>query len=356
MLLEAMNSDIFRVNMDEDEDEELLISIAVVHSGFWGGGILLYECADGQYDLIGEADIGGWTWGTWGFDVFEVADHTGDGQPEVYVRRNDGIRIAGFEALAWDGADFTQLQWMVPWTEEPLGDIYANGMGFSDNDGDGVDEVSLYFHDDARERDFAYYDIYEIHDGMFTHHCQIYLGNEPFFFDPSVDYVIEVVEEADSIFRCGYDDRAEPLFQRVLDDASLEELFTGNLGELYERENLRAFSLYRLVLLNARRGDGDAAVEAYAQLREEYPTGEPGSTYADLAGAFWLAYEDSGDYEAACAALNDYAAPLITEVLEDDSRFAYGLYISSVAGQPGLQPDKLIRACPPEDPPLLTTQ
>jgi hypothetical protein len=348
MMLVAMGSEVFRANMDDDESDELLIDVSIVHTGFWGGGILLYDCINGAYELLGRADIEGWAWGDQGFTVFDIDDKTGDGQPEVYVQRNDGIRIAGYAALTWDGSEFLPLQWFTPFADDPLTENYSNGMGFSDLDEDGVVEASLYFHYDARERDYAYYDLYQIRNEAFHYLCQIYLGDEAFLGGPGYNFLIETLEEADSYFRCGYDDVAEPLFRQVLEDESLEEVPTGNFGDLRERGNLRAFSLYRLVLLYARQGDMDSAADAYAQIQEQFPVEVPGSQYTSMAEAFWLDYEQSADWEAACDTLAEYLEPTISAILEDDDRWTYALYLSSVAGYPGQRPNSLYRDCSAE--------
>jgi hypothetical protein len=51
-----------------------------------------------------------------------------------------------------------------------------------------------------------------------------------------------------------------------------------------------------------------------------------------MAEAFWLEYEQSADWEAACDALADYLEPTISAILEDDDRWAYALYTSTFAG------------------------
>jgi hypothetical protein len=66
-----------------------------------------------------------------------------------------------------------------------------------------------------------------------------------------------------------------------------------------------------------------------------------------MAEAFWLEYEQSADWEAACDALADYLEPTISAILEDDDRWAYALYTSTFAGYPGKQPNSLYRDCSP---------
>jgi hypothetical protein len=270
-------------------------------------------------------------------------------QPEILIRSDVGFSFNLYQVLFWDGEGFAAVMWETHYDDEPRSAMVATDFEARDLGADGIPEVQLIFGPDGSERAYAYVDVYQIRDEGFHFTCQIYKGEEPTFADPDALYAIEAVEEADSAFRCGYDNIAEVLLRQVVEDDSLAIFEFDAAPSFFERENLRAFSLYRLVLLNARRGDVDAAASAYEELQAEFPVEVPGSNYTSMAEAFWLEYEQSADWDAACHALADYLEPTVTAILEDETRFARALYLSPIAGYPGHRPNALIRACPDDD-------
>ena len=346
--LALMTSDVVAINMDADADEELVIAISVVHNASWNASVLLYDCVDGVYSLLGEERIDGRTYRLTGLRILEVADFSGNGQPEIYLQRDDGMRIKGHEVLVWDGTRFANLEWMLNGADDPQPAVFGHILSFPDLDGDGSVEARMSFQMDGRDRLFAYDEIYDLRDAGFDFRCQIYLGDEPTFPAGDTRMLIAVVEEADSTFNCGYDELAEALFRQVVTDESLRTFEFEGAAMFRERDNLRAFSLYRLVLIAGRRGDGEAVEQAYRELESMYPVEVPGSNYTSMAEAFWLEFRKAGDWDAACAAVNDYIEPYLAQIREMDpnERRRNGLYVSPYAGYPAHRPNSLYRGCP----------
>jgi len=61
------------------------------------------------------------------------------------------------------------------------------------------------------------------------------------------------------------------------------------------------------MIVHVRLGDVDQARADYDRLNTEYPAGEAGDDYRELAQIFWSNYDTSNDLSAACNAVNIFA-------------------------------------------------
>jgi hypothetical protein len=123
---------------------------------------------------------------------------------------------------------------------------------------------------------------------------------------------IHALLDGEAAARGGDWDLALDLYHRVvMDDALLDWA-----DPLSERANLTGYSMYRIVVAYASKGDqGDAKV-AYGILQNQYPDGSLGKAYAELATAFWDAYTPAGDLEVGCRAARAFAESHRAEILD----------------------------------------
>jgi tetratricopeptide (TPR) repeat protein len=77
--------------------------------------------------------------------------------------------------------------------------------------------------------------------------------------------------------------------------------------DLTEREYLSSYAYYRIMVLKVLQGETEQAKNTFQTLRAIFPAGKPGSTYTELAAAFWNTYETTQNIENACHAAINYA-------------------------------------------------
>jgi len=128
------------------------------------------------------------------------------------------------------------------------------------------------------------------------------------------DCLYHTVLDANNAFLAGTTDnfdQAEALYTKAATDS--------NLVACGQRENelseLQSFSLYRLALIAAYRGQADVAADLVSSIAGTYPE----SVYGAV-GTSWLeAYTQSNAIDAACAAVTTYAEanPAASEILAD---------------------------------------
>lgn len=124
------------------------------------------------------------------------------------------------------------------------------------------------------------------------------------------NYLYFRVLDANQALPEGEFERAATLYREAIDDPRLDTWMDES-----EREELAAFSRYRLSLSYLMMGEVALAEAA----REELQAVQPGNIYAQVATVLWDAYEAQGDLEAACQEVDDFAHlhPEAVEVLND---------------------------------------
>ncbi|MEZ4729245.1 MAG: LysM peptidoglycan-binding domain-containing protein [Caldilineaceae bacterium] len=128
------------------------------------------------------------------------------------------------------------------------------------------------------------------------------------------DCLYFAVLDANTAFLTGGEDnfeQAEALYTKAATDSSL----TACGQRENELAELQSFSLYRLALIAAYRGQPEVAADLIGSITSAYPAGS-----YDSVGQVWLdAYQTEYDIEAACVAVTTYAesTPEATAVLAD---------------------------------------
>ncbi len=126
-------------------------------------------------------------------------------------------------------------------------------------------------------------------------------------YDPSNYLYFKVLDANQALLKGDYGTAAK-LYQQAIENPNLEAW----MGE-YEREDLTAFSRYRLSLTYLVIGDADAA----KAVRDEMLKEQPDHIYAEVVTALWDAYLRDGDLRSACDEVRGFASehPATADVL-----------------------------------------
>lgn len=112
---------------------------------------------------------------------------------------------------------------------------------------------------------------------------------------------VQVIHQADAAFRQGNLLEAESLFRLAVNDTRLQN------WQNTDETNLRAYALYRLLLIYAD-WDDNRLQEVVSTLATAYPELPAAPVYATLADAFWNAYQSTANLNSACLAVLDIIA------------------------------------------------
>jgi hypothetical protein len=122
-----------------------------------------------------------------------------------------------------------------------------------------------------------------------------------------VEYRIHAVYEGDDAFNAGDYTTAIDWYSRVITDDSLKDWLTEiNYRNAHDRDTLRAYARFRLLLIGVLRGDANAR-DQLDQLTAEYPVDSPVHATQQMAQTFWDKYQATQDLKAACATADAYA-------------------------------------------------
>ena len=238
------------------------------------------------------------------------------------------------ELLEWNGTAFEYLPFSTDGTA-PFAcraEVSRGDLELLDRDEDGELELIL----ESGTISYSYTGSQRVRREMWEwkeDHLQFtYLDIAP------PEFRFQAVQEGDDQVRLGEFDLAltrylEALFDPDLlawspdrkwaDDQYHDDMWPVPTPDADERPRLEAYARYRLVVLHAARGDAYSARIAYDELLERASTG-PGRVYADLATAFWEAYEAGQEIAAGCTAAAKFARSHAGEVLAPLGAGYYG--------------------------------
>ncbi len=234
-----------------------------------------------------------------------VQDLTGDGVPELVVSRGlcgAHTCMERFEVLRWQGSVFTNS------LEGTTEDLPTPSLALNGPSAVGTFELSI-----------TATGIASAGAGPFRRFTRTWSWNasrQAFVVSGEVlqpsNFRIHILHDADEALAKGEYERAHELYRRVILDDTLDDW----IDAVDERANLGAFAMYRKILAYLLQYDyGDAQV-AYGILQNSYPGSAVGSAFAQMARAFWEAYEPAQDLAAGCAAAEAFAIAHPAEVLD----------------------------------------
>lgn len=247
-----------------------------------GGTLMIFTCEDGRYSLSYQNVLGGEA-----PQLISVEDINYDNQPELLfaARQCDPVdELCAYRTgvSTWDantGAFVTLL------ATAPDGDALPRT---ADLDNDNVLEVITQ--QEARGTSAT---------GPIRTGIQIYDWNGTqyvlSFAQPDrIRYVIQAVHQADRAFRQENMDEAARLYQFIIETDELGYWFGGD-----ERDILRSYALYRLLLTYTFAENGDA-LSAYEAARQAYPDPATAPVYTLLTEAFWGGVQETNNLNAGC--------------------------------------------------------
>lgn len=133
------------------------------------------------------------------------------------------------------------------------------------------------------------------------------------------DHRIHFVHDGDRSFALGNYSLALEYYNRVIQDDHLKDWPSEEFASQerrYGRLELAAYVRFRRVLTRLKMDDFASAEAHYQDLLDNHPPGEPGEGFAGMGQAFWEVFSVSRDFDAACAAAQEYAGANRREVLE----------------------------------------
>jgi hypothetical protein len=306
-------------------------------------GLDVFTCSDGQYILGLHLDPSGDPFDT---SIVAIQDMNRDEIPELVVQ--DQIFSAGvrmYRIYEWNGTEFQSLiraeQDLLAWFYTPEGrglNWYSSGQpnylhwaaeiegvasaaDIKDVDGNGTMEFIVH-NQIAPVRLRGYVPERETID-TYTWNGVLFLWDEV-EIEPPV-YRFQAVQDADRMSWIGEYQKALDLYQAVILDNDLLAWSPEHYQEQLDAEgqrtptptpippiqdeydNLAAYAHYRMMLLYISQDDAASAQVELNTLQANYPNGEPGFLFSEMASIVWQEYQSSQDLHLACPEVIAYA-------------------------------------------------
>ena len=280
--------------------------------------IHIFSCLHGKYEdftPLTAADT------AWPITFYGIFDLNANRVPEVLLHSRNWIGV--FE---WNGENFTFLNPNMDETGEVA-------YEFLDIDNNQTKEVIL-------KRGYPHESWFEFPWRRFT---KVFAWNGQLFVEQSKEfaqpeYRFQAIQDADSYVMSGRYDKALSLYQEVIFSKQLDwwsqekmgymmNVQTGSRIDFYatpeatlpsplptpilnefEYSQLAAYAYYRIMLLHTVRGYESDAGTVYNTLQQKFGSDPDGRPYAEMASAFWDAYQSTHKMYDGCAAAIHYAA------------------------------------------------
>ena len=294
----------------------------------YGGFLISYSilgCKDGQYHSFLQSS------GDSGAGLIEVLDLNKNGMPEVILFNLIHYGYIDISIFEWDGNKFNSLINMgryssdypdvIDWvsaTEKPK---------FMDIDKDGLQEVVLVsfrlcggFGDPCDGTPRRQETMILAWDG------QNYVAQQN-YYSPA-QYRFQAIQDGDAASSQKEYDKATSLYQAAISSDTLKSYsleISNNLRAQYDSQygttptptslhpdtteypKLVSYAYYRIMLLHLVQNQVTEATSTYNTLQQEFSNDPYAHPYAEMASAFWEAYQSTHKMYDGCAAAIQYA-------------------------------------------------
>ena len=137
-----------------------------------------------------------------------------------------------------------------------------------------------------------------------------------------VEYRIHAIYEADDAFNaCDYQTAIDWYGRAITDEALKDWLTESGYAKAHDRDTLKAYARFRLLLIGLLRGDANAA-DQLAALTAEYPEGSPVHQTQQMAQLLRDKYQATQSWAETCAAVNNFANQEY-QIIDDLGLFGY---------------------------------
>lgn len=309
----------------------------------WNEGYLsVYGCENGKYENLLTLD-NFVDFVEFSLRITAIQDLNHNGVKELVVGMIASHCCTGIMAYEWNGASFKSLvkTWEVGYTSGKLEYIdmaELSGIaqaGVADIDGNGIYELIL---EGGRP---SYTGGWTGIDGPWRGEKLIYMWNgENYVWYSQVydspNFRFEAIQDGDRETERGnyalalkfyqsaiFDDKLKSWTQEVWRDLSQNQdpqnLSYPDIEKMpfnqSEYDQLSAYARYRIMLLYLKQGWMSDAKTIYETLMEEYPQGNSGYAYVELATEFWNEFQSSNNLISSCTKAIIYATNN-SEILE----------------------------------------
>lgn len=268
--------------------------------------IHIFSCVQGRYsDFIPLATD---TTGGWPTHLYAIEDLNADNLPEVLLKSANWMGI-----YEWDGKDFRILN-------PGMGVIGGAEYEFRDIDNNGTKEMLLK-HTAPVDQVLGF--PWRSYTTIYMWNGEIFSVQSEVFATPI--YRFQAVQDADREAENGRYPQALFLYQNVISGKSLEwwsraryQYELSNListqpsilptptPDLTEYPRLASYAYYRILLIYIVQGQESEARTSYQALQEKFSVDPYGHPYAEIATAFWEAYQSDHSITTACGAAIEY--------------------------------------------------
>jgi hypothetical protein len=301
-----------------------------------GWVIYVLGCRAGQYQMLFTvAEDPAWLAN---ISFILPGDMNLDGIPEIIAdeQGGHGYPTSIVTVYAWNGTEFVPLtQGFFPYRRDIISYIFWHmvaRVSVQDVDGNGTLELLLTGLPEPGSALYSEGVPWRKETDTYTWNGAIFTLSNVAFTPP--EYRFQAVQDGDRLALAGDREGALDLYQQAIFDVQLEgwslERFRYLLNDCPNRLDecgpfpapdpneyyqLAAYARFRIVLLHLLRGYLSEAETVYRTLQEKFPADQAGHAYAEMAAAFWEAYQSSQNIEQACAKAIEYAASHPEEIL-----------------------------------------
>jgi hypothetical protein len=265
------------------------------------GVLLVYTCQEGQFDLSLVEQSGDFEGGP---HIWYLEDLDGRAGSELVVSfPTCGAHTCFDEAqiLSWTGAGFeNRLQGTsgdLPYPDFRLIDLEGDGLFELEAEAAGFGSIGAGPQRGLR-RVWAW-------DSVLEGFEVVEESSGP------SSYRVHALHDAEAAARAGDYEAALLGYQRVINDALLEDWFDPE----NERAALSAYARFREVVVYAQQGQQEFAATVLSEMSLAYPAGDARHPFVEMAQAFLEAFGRDGA-EAGCQAASAFAAANAAEVLD----------------------------------------